>query len=156
VAVDVDTIHSTCVAIGQHGVLIRGPSKAGKSDLALRLLHTPLPVVWGPVRLVSDDRVCLSVENACLVAHTAPNLEGKLEVRGIGIVPVETLTRISVQLVVDGVVHGEIDRMPDDSKRNVMLLSCAVPRFRLELTEPSAIAKVLTALEIGLASRPCS
>ncbi len=28
----------TCVVIGEHGVLIMGPSGSGKSDLALRLI----------------------------------------------------------------------------------------------------------------------
>jgi len=147
VAAAVETIHATCVAIGSCGVLVRGPSGSGKSDLALRLIHTPLPAKWGPVRLVSDDRVCLSGENGGLAARTAPHLEAKLEVRGIGIVPVETLSRVTVRLVVDSAGPGEIARMPEADTSTVVLLSCVIPRIKLTLVEPSAVAKVLIALQ---------
>lgn len=34
-------IHATCVAVGDVGILLTGPSGSGKSDLALRLITTP-------------------------------------------------------------------------------------------------------------------
>src|SRR5690606_18170052 len=72
-------IHATCVVIGEIGVILRGPSGSGKSDLALRLVDT------GGL-LVADDQVFLSVENGALVARAPPTISGKLEVRGLGIV----------------------------------------------------------------------
>ncbi|MBA3881078.1 MAG: aldolase, partial [Sphingobium sp.] len=43
-----ETLHVSCVAIGDRAVLIEGRSGAGKSDLALRLIDRG-------ARLVSDD-----------------------------------------------------------------------------------------------------
>ena len=51
-----EIVHATAIAIDGKGVLLRGPSGSGKSDLALRLLEA------GGV-LVGDDRVALSVRD---------------------------------------------------------------------------------------------
>ncbi|MBT7294587.1 MAG: serine/threonine protein kinase, partial [Rhodospirillaceae bacterium] len=42
--------HATCIALAGKGVLLRGFSGAGKSDLALRLID-------GGAKLVADDQV---------------------------------------------------------------------------------------------------
>ena len=55
-------VHATCVALDGAGVLLRGPSGSGKSDLALRLID-------GGARLVADDQVALSAEAGRLVAR---------------------------------------------------------------------------------------
>ena len=49
-------VHGTCVAIAGRGVLLRAPSGAGKSDLALRLIDAG-------ARLVADDQVELAQDN---------------------------------------------------------------------------------------------
>lgn len=145
-AASADMMHGTCVAIGNRGVLIRGPSGAGKSDLALRLLHLSEMVTADPVRLVSDDQVMVSVSDGRLIAKTAPNLADKLEVRGIGIVPMPTLNEVCVRLVVDAVAADAVSRMPTQDARTVSILSVSVTRLAIVLTEPSATAKVLVAL----------
>ncbi|MBM3488544.1 MAG: hypothetical protein FJX67_18250, partial [Alphaproteobacteria bacterium] len=43
-------LHATCIAVDGIGVLVRGASGAGKSDLALRLIDAG-------ARLVADDQV---------------------------------------------------------------------------------------------------
>ncbi|MEC8006219.1 MAG: serine/threonine protein kinase, partial [Pseudomonadota bacterium] len=48
-----ERVHGTCVAIDGAGVLLRGPSGSGKSDLALRLID-------GGATLVGDDQLELS------------------------------------------------------------------------------------------------
>ena len=78
-----ETIHASTVAIGSRAVLITGPSGCGKSDLALRLLDRGF-------ELVSDDQTIVKRDGDRLVATAPPNIAGKLEVRGIGIVEVET------------------------------------------------------------------
>ena len=49
-------VHATCIEVDGMGVLLRGPSGSGKSDLALRLID-------GGARLVADDRTDLAVED---------------------------------------------------------------------------------------------
>lgn len=78
------TKHASCVAIGDKGVLIRGPSGSGKSSLALRLI-LDAPRALEPAVLVADDRVVLAEEAEGLVARPAPLLAGLIEVRGLGI-----------------------------------------------------------------------
>ena len=46
-------VHGTSVSIDGDGVLFRGPSGSGKSDLALR-------VIYHGGQLVADDQVCMS------------------------------------------------------------------------------------------------
>ena len=47
-----EQIHATCIALDGRGVLLRGPSGSGKSDMALRLIDAG-------AELVADDRVDL-------------------------------------------------------------------------------------------------
>ena len=50
-------IHTTCVSIKNHGILLLGAPASGKSDLALRLIlhHQAL--------LVSDDRTDIEIKS---------------------------------------------------------------------------------------------
>ena len=57
-----EQIHGACVDLSGAGVLLRGPSGSGKSDLALRLID-------GGASLVADDRVDLEVRDGNLAAH---------------------------------------------------------------------------------------
>ncbi|MGE3652127.1 MAG: HPr kinase/phosphorylase, partial [Reyranellaceae bacterium] len=71
-------IHATCVALPEGGVLLRGDSGAGKSDLALRLID-------GGARLVADDRTDLMREGDLLIARAPTSIAGLIEARGLGI-----------------------------------------------------------------------
>ena len=72
-------IHATAVAIEKKAVLILGKSGAGKSDLALRLIMDK------NAELIADDRVDIESVNGVLKAACPKNIQGLLEVRGIGI-----------------------------------------------------------------------
>ena len=101
-----ETIHATCVAFGDIGILLRGPSGSGKSDLALRLIDAG-------ATLVADDRVMLSVGEGCLVASAPPALAGLLEVRGVGIVELPNASNIDIALIAELVSADAVDRLPD-------------------------------------------
>jgi HPr kinase/phosphorylase len=99
-------VHGTTVALDGTGVLIRGPSGSGKSDLALRLIEQG----W---RLVADDRTRIDVEGGRLMASAPPALHGLLEVRGVGILSFPSLHRAPLGLVVDLVGRDAEPRLPD-------------------------------------------
>ena len=61
-------IHGTCVLLSGLGVLLRGPSGSGKSDLALRLID-------GGARLVADDQVELIPAEGRLLARAPEALQ---------------------------------------------------------------------------------
>ncbi|NBN64988.1 serine/threonine protein kinase [Pannonibacter tanglangensis] len=111
--------HATAVILGRFGLLLRGPSGAGKSSLALHLLGEA-ERNGHFAALVGDDRVHLSVGAAGLVAEGARGLEGRIELRGHGLIRRIRETQALIHLVIDLRPIGEIERLPDDA-------ACAVP-----------------------------
>lgn len=133
------TIHATCVAIGGSGVLLRGPSGSGKSDLALRLID-------GGADLVSDDYTVLEVRGDRLLATAPKSIKGMLEVRGVGILPMPVKARAVVAMVVDLVEGDMIERLPEPDA--AVLDGIAVPRILVAPFEVSAAAKVRLAVKV--------
>ena len=131
-----ETIHATCVAIGGRGILIRGRSGSGKSDLALRLIDRG-------ARLVSDDYTILSASGGRLRAAPPATIAGKLEVRGIGIVALDAERDVPICLVAD--LDNIPERLPEPAK-DVRLLETIVPTIALAALEASAPLKLEQAL----------
>ena len=132
-----ETVHASTVAKDGHAILITGPSGAGKSDLALRLLDRGFV-------LVSDDRTIVKREGDRLIASAPPNIAGKLEIRGIGIVDMEAVNDMPVALMV--MLTSEIERLPDDDQ-NRQILGVPVPVVSIDAKAASAPAKVSVALD---------
>ncbi len=136
-------LHATCVALEGRGVLLRGPSGSGKSDLALRLIDEG-------ALLVADDQTEVQLEPATrvrsgrLTAQAPRTIAGRLEVRGLGIVAQPALASAPVALVVDLVRAAEVERLPED--RVEELLGEEVPAIALDPFAASAVAKVRLAL----------
>jgi serine kinase of HPr protein (carbohydrate metabolism regulator) len=136
-----ETLHATTVAIDGRAVLISGPSGSGKSDLALRLLDRGFA-------LVSDDQTFFRVSDGRLIASAPPTIRGKLEVRGIGIVDVESIADVPVALVVE--LTSDMRRLPDDSRERTVL-DVKVPLVSVDAMTASAPSKVAMALDrLGL------
>jgi serine kinase of HPr protein (carbohydrate metabolism regulator) len=132
-----ETVHASTVALDGRAVVILGPSGAGKSDLALRLLDRGFT-------LVSDDQTLLKREGERLVASAPPNIAGKLEIRGIGIVEMETVSNVPVGLLVD--LTSEIMRLPDEN-RSRPILGVSIPLISIDALTASAPSKVALALD---------
>ena len=137
-------VHGTCVAlkVGRrwHGVLLRGPSGSGKSDLALRLIDEG-------ARLVADDQTRLVRKGRALVATVPESLQSMMEVRGIGIVTLgrtQTLSSVPLSLLVDLVAAERIERMPEPTRET--LEGIELPLLALAPFEASAGAKLHLAL----------
>lgn len=130
-------LHGTCVRLplpeGACGVLLRGPSGSGKSDLALRLLED------GAI-LVSDDQVVVRRENGLLLAEAPEPLRGLIEVYGLGVFRVGGGGPGEVNLVIDLVDPKDVERMPDPATEGI--LDVELPLFRLYAWEASAPAKL--------------
>lgn len=126
-------VHATCVAIDGAGVLIRGGSGAGKSDLALRLIDDG-------AALVADDQVALERRGEELWAQAPEPLRGRLEVRGLGIVALPALEAARLVLAVDLSAPETIERLPAEA--HVTVCGAMLPRLRLAPFEASAPAKL--------------
>ena len=132
-----ESIHASTVATDDRAVVITGPSGSGKSDLALRLLDRDFI-------LVSDDRTIVRRDGDRLVATSPPNIAGKLEVRGIGIVEMEHLSDVPVALIVE--LTSDIQRLPDDSRERP-ILGVRLPLVSIDAMTASAPSKVALALD---------
>ena len=132
-------IHATMVEINGKGVLLKGKSGSGKSDLALRLITD------FKARLVADDVVDLSLQNGKIYGSVPHNLQGLLEVRGVGIIKMPFCAQTPLELVVDLVADvAQIERMPKDAHENILGLEIA--KIDLYAKECSAPAKVIVKL----------
>jgi serine kinase of HPr protein (carbohydrate metabolism regulator) len=132
-----ETLHASTVASEGRAVLIAGPSGAGKSDLALRLLDRGFT-------LVSDDRTLVRRDGDRLVASAPPNIAGKLEIRGIGIVDMTTVDNMPVALFVE--LTSEIQRLPDENRERPVL-GLRIPLISIDAMSASAPSKVALALD---------
>lgn len=121
------TIHATCIAIGETGILIRGASGSGKSRLALGLILDP-PRVLAPARLVADDRVRLTARDGLPVAAAPAELAGLIEVRHLGIRRLPHQPLAVVRLVVD-LGAEDAARLPDAPANHAILDGIAVFRI---------------------------
>lgn len=130
-------IHATAVAISGAGILIRGPSGSGKSDLALRLIDRG-------AMLISDDQVDIRRIGKDLWLSPPPRLAGKLEVRSLGICERDHLSEVALKLVID--LKDDPDRFPLD-RQDMILLGIRVPSCTLNAMESSAAIKAELALQ---------
>jgi len=130
-------VHGTSVALGGGGLLLRGPSGSGKSDLALRLIDAG-------ARLVADDQTELRRLGDALIMTAPAILAGQIEVRGIGILRVPSVNSAPLRLVVDLVAPKAIERLPEPE--SIELLGRSVPLLRLAPFEASTPAKLRLAL----------
>ena len=132
-----ENVHASTVASDGRAVLIMGPSGSGKSDLALRLLDRGFT-------LVSDDRTIVRRDGDRLIASAPPTIAGKLEIRGIGIVEMETVEDVGVALLVE--LTSEIQRLPDDMRERP-ILGVSLPLISIDALAASAPSKVALALD---------
>lgn len=128
-----DKIHATCVEVDGLGILLRGPSGSGKSDLALRLIDDG-------ARLIADDYTDLKAQNGQLIATAPQSIKDLIEVRGVGVLKIGAAVQADVGVIIDLVAPEQVDRLPEDEI--ISVLGLPVLRFKLTPFESSAPAKV--------------
>jgi len=106
------TLHGTCVAYAQSGMLIIGTSGSGKSALALTLMGMG-------ATLVADDRVIVTNVDGVLNAYCPPAIHGMIEARGVGLLAAKTQASTLITCVVD-LDQNEPDRLPPRRKFTIL------------------------------------
>jgi serine kinase of HPr protein (carbohydrate metabolism regulator) len=132
-----ETIHASTVALNGRAVLITGISGSGKSDLALQLIDRGFT-------LVSDDQTIVQKRGQRLHASAPATIRGKLEIRGLGIVPMPLVEDVPIALVVE--LASVIQRFPSDARER-MICGLPVPLVSIDAQTASAASKVSLALD---------
>ena len=132
-------LHATLLARlsrgGWRGVLLRGPSGVGKSDLALRMIADG----WW---LVADDRVLVWTDGGRVYGRAPAALAGLLELRGQGVTPQDRWRAWSeIHLCIDCLASGEdLERVPGPTVATV--LGAPLPLARVAAREASAVWRI--------------
>lgn len=132
--------HANCVVVDGVGVLLRGPSASGKSDLSLRLIDAG-------AQLVADDYTQLELRDGRVVASAPAAIAGMIEVRGIGLVKVSNIASAEIGVVIDLMASDSIERAPTPTV--CTYLGVQLPLYAVAALEPSAIVKVRLALDLA-------
>lgn len=133
-------VHGSSVVIGGLGVLIRGQSGAGKSDLALRLIDR------GAV-LLADDYTHIVRAGGAVIGSAPGTITGEMEVRGLGILPFPAAPHAPIVLIVT--LLGDSDPMPErlpETMPTQRLCDMELPLLSLHGREASAPVKIELAL----------
>ena len=139
-------LHGGLLSIYGKGVLIRGESGMGKSEIALELIKR------GHL-LVADDRVdCYRIHNK-IVGKAPELLSGMLEIRGIGIINVARMFGVSSVLPktqVDFQVNLEMwkpdqdyDRVGIEEKKHKNILGVDIPKIVVPVREGRSMAVII-------------
>jgi HPr kinase/phosphorylase len=122
------TVHASAVRTGDIGILIRGPSGSGKSRLAFELMLAGRAGHIPSTQLIGDDRLLLHAENGRLCVQPAPELEGLIEIRGLGIRRCDFVSQAAVGLVVD-LCAPDAGRLPERDSLCTLLCGISIPRI---------------------------
>lgn len=109
--------HGCCVDFENKGLLILGASGSGKSTLALACIGL------GAV-LVGDDYVELAIDGQDIIAKSPPNINGLIEVAGVGVLNCDYIKQTKLRLVIDLSIE-EAARLPQT--RHVKLQNREIP-----------------------------
>jgi HPr kinase/phosphorylase len=125
--------YATAVTYCGFGILIRGPSGSGKSDLALRLIDDG-------AGLVADDQVVIKSVGQELYLSPPESLSGLIEVRGVGVIKIEYFRDIRLCLIVELDPRNEIQRIPKIKEE--LIKKILVPVINMYAFESSVLAKI--------------
>ncbi|MCZ4090930.1 HPr kinase/phosphorylase [Sinorhizobium psoraleae] len=123
-------IHATAIVLGTTGFLITGPSGSGKSAFALSCI-SEAKRRGRFAALVADDRVDLTLENDRIIARCPASIRGLIEIRGGGIVAVETVSACVLDWAIMPVRPSRDQRLPPENEELQLQIGRTLPLLRV-------------------------
>lgn len=108
-------LHATVIVAAGRGILFTGPSGSGKSSLGFACL-AEASRAGRHAALVADDQVFLQVVAGGVIATRPDSIAGLIELRGSGLVRIESQRRCLVEVAVQPVT-SEAERLPAGGQR---------------------------------------
>ncbi|MBQ9989200.1 MAG: HPr(Ser) kinase/phosphatase [Clostridia bacterium] len=150
------SVHGNLVDVHNVGILIRGESGMGKSEISLELIKR------GHVLVADDTTVIRKVGPATLVGMAPEATRGLMEIRGLGVMDIRrfygwasVLDTKNVQIVVDmesWVPEKDYDRLGFDTKYEV-IMGVKIPHYVVPVRPGRNIAVVLEATAMDYRSK---
>lgn len=136
-------MHASFVLWRNKGILFRGKSGSGKSELALKFIENKNAV------LVADDVVELKVRQNKLWGSSPQNIRGLLEIRNVGISRYEYAEEAAVSLLVNLLPAKEnLERLPKNKTENI--LGVEIPAIDLYANDTTILEKIIVKLRDNL------
>lgn len=123
-------VHATAIVLGRLGFLIVGPSGAGKTALGISLISGARNRGYHAA-LVSDDQVLVSVMNGRIVAKRPATIAGLAEVRGAGIVAMESVASAVLDFALTPVARPYEPRLPPEKEEFIVNARTRLPLLRI-------------------------
>lgn len=136
-------LHATALVAGRKGLLILGPSGAGKTSLALSVMAL-LRAQARFASLVADDRVWISIVGNRLLAEVPQPIEGLVEIRGFGPAPIAHEPRAIIDRAVRLVPRHQAPRMAEQDNVEIVF-GIALPCLDLAIDDAAGAARALVA-----------
>ncbi len=132
--------HGSAIVIGETGLLFVGPSGCGKSELAFAFL-TEAERCGRSSALVADDQVFLSVNDGRTFASRPASISGLLELRGSGIVTVDSVEAAQLHYAITPVPHADMPRLPPQDEWLNLPCGSRLPLIRIPLASITPYGK---------------
>lgn len=132
-------LHASCAALDGEAVLILAPPGGGKSDLLLRLMGRG----WD---LVADDQLVLKPVDGRLEASPPPELAGRMEVFGLGLLEGLRWRAAPLRLAARLVAREQVARLPAPQQWEAQ--GIALPLLEMNGAAPSAPEVLACALGV--------
>ncbi|WP_275786827.1 HPr kinase/phosphorylase [Pararhizobium gei] len=135
-------LHATAIVLGTQGFLFVGPSGAGKTTLALSCL-TAARANMIYASLIADDQVLISIYDGLIIARRPASIAGLAEIRGAGIVTINSIPAARLDFAVLPVKAPFEPRLPPDGETWTLAAGACLPLLRLPYGDGSNAFEIL-------------
>lgn len=134
--------HCCVVEIDGFGMLLEGPSGAGKTSLALGLLEHSM-LSERPAGFVCDDQAIIGTQDGKLIAKAPLQTSGMVEIRGYGVVQIANQPEAVIRLVVKLVSDEEVERMPQNEVE--IITGISLPILKVPMRYEAGARRIIMA-----------